>query len=130
MADEAGNVRYCPGTYGDAGAWRPIGRKIGFTNRTIWPQYGVYAPIWGYVFDTTVYELATVDALPLATLSEPRIEPEIMFGLKSAPAPDMDEAALLECVEWVALGFEIVQSIYPAWKFSAADTIAANGLHD
>src|ERR1700738_344586 len=30
---------------------------------------------------------------------------------------------------WVALGFEIVQSIYPGWKFSAADTIAANGVH-
>ena len=27
------------------------------------------------------------------------------------------------------LGFEIVQSIYPGWKFSAADTVAANGLH-
>jgi 2-keto-4-pentenoate hydratase len=106
-----------------------LGRKIGFTNRTIWPQYGVYAPIWGYVFDSTVYELAKVDELPLAALSEPRVEPEIMFGLKSVPAPDMDEAALLECIEWVALGFEIVQSIYPAWKFSAADTIAANGLH-
>ena len=23
------------------------GRKIGFTNRTIWQQYNVYAPIWG-----------------------------------------------------------------------------------
>jgi 2-oxo-3-hexenedioate decarboxylase len=31
-----------------------LGRKIGFTNRTIWEQYGVYAPIWGYVYDTTV----------------------------------------------------------------------------
>jgi hypothetical protein len=28
-----------------------------------------------------------------------------------------------------ALGFEIVQSIYPGWKFSAADTISANGVH-
>ncbi len=25
---------------------RPVGRKIGFTNRNIWPEYGVYAPIW------------------------------------------------------------------------------------
>ena len=22
--------------------WRAVGRKIGFTNRTIWPRYGVY----------------------------------------------------------------------------------------
>src|SRR5712664_4578884 len=34
--------------------WRPVGRKIGFTNRTIWPRYGVYEPIWGTVYDRTV----------------------------------------------------------------------------
>jgi 2-oxo-3-hexenedioate decarboxylase len=41
----------------------------------------------------------------------------------------MDETALLSCVDWVAHGFEIVQSIFPQWQFSAADTVAANGLH-
>lgn len=106
-----------------------IGRKIGFTNRTIWPQYGVYAPVWGYVFDRTVHDLAAVDTLALAPFSEPRIEPEIVFGLGSAPAPHMDETALLSCIAWLALGFEIVQSIFPGWKFTAADTIAANGVH-
>lgn len=34
---------------------RAVGRKIGFTNRTIWSQYGVYAPIWGHVFDRSVH---------------------------------------------------------------------------
>jgi 2-oxo-3-hexenedioate decarboxylase len=33
-----------------------IGRKIGFTNRTIWEQYKVYEPIWGYVYDSTVHD--------------------------------------------------------------------------
>jgi 2-oxo-3-hexenedioate decarboxylase len=41
----------------------------------------------------------------------------------------MDERALLDCIGWVAHGFEIVQSIFPAWKFSAPDTVAAFGLH-
>ena len=36
---------------------RSIGRKIGFTNRTIWAEYGVYAPIWGYLYDHTVQDL-------------------------------------------------------------------------
>jgi 2-oxo-3-hexenedioate decarboxylase len=112
----------------EAGGAKAIGRKIGFTNRTIWAQYGVYGPIWGYVFDRSVYELAAVEALPLAAFPEPRIEPEIVFGLADAPTADMDETALLSCIAWVALGFEIVQSIYPGWKFSAADTIAANGV--
>jgi 2-oxo-3-hexenedioate decarboxylase len=108
---------------------RPVGRKIGFTNRGIWAQYNVFAPIWGYVFDRTAHDLASCEALPLAPFCEPRIEPEIMFGLSVAPTAGMDEAALLSCIEWVALGFEIVQSIFPDWKFAPADTVAANGLH-
>jgi 2-keto-4-pentenoate hydratase len=111
----------------EAGGAKALGRKIGFTNRTIWAQYGVYAPIWGYVFDRSIHDLAA--ALPLAPFSEPRIEPEIVFGLAAAPSAQMDETALSSCIAWVALGFEIVQSIYPGWKFSAADTIAANGVH-
>ena len=113
----------------EAGGARVIGRKIGFTNRTIWAEYGVYAPIWGYVFDRSLRDLTALDTLSLASFSEPRIEPEIMFGLSAAPSAQMDEKALSSCIEWVALGFEIVQSIFPKWKFSAADTIAANGLH-
>lgn len=37
---------------------RPLGYKIGFTNRTIWQRYGVFAPIWGTVWDTTVHRSA------------------------------------------------------------------------
>jgi 2-keto-4-pentenoate hydratase len=108
---------------------RPIGRKIGFTNRTIWAEYGVYAPIWGYVYDRTVRDL-TSDALKVSLLglAEPRIEPEIVFGLAAPPAPGMDEQALIRCIDWIAHGFEIVQSIYPNWSFRAADTVAAYGL--
>lgn len=105
------------------------GRKIGFTNRTIWEQYGVYAPVWGHVFDRSLHDLAVNDTLSLAALSEPLIEPEIIFGLGAVPAPGMDDMALLSCMAWVALGFEVVQSIYPGWKMAAADTIAANGMH-
>jgi 2-oxo-3-hexenedioate decarboxylase len=109
---------------------RPVGRKIGFTNRTIWPEYNVHAPIWGYVYDRTVHDLPKEGAdFSLNGLAEPRIEPEIVFGLASMPAPGMDEHALLGCVDWVAHGFEIVQSIFPNWTFLAADTVAAYGLH-
>jgi 2-oxo-3-hexenedioate decarboxylase len=41
----------------------------------------------------------------------------------------MDEDALLGCVAWVAHGYEIVQSIFPQWQFTATDTTAANALH-
>ncbi|HSW07464.1 2-keto-4-pentenoate hydratase [Aquabacterium sp.] len=108
----------------------PVGRKIGFTNRTIWAEYDVWAPIWGDVYDSTVHDIpATGGSFSLAGLAEPRIEPEIVFGLARAPAVDMDDAALLGCIDWVAHGFEIVQSIFPGWKFAAPDTVAAFGLH-
>jgi len=108
----------------------PVGRKIGFTNRTIWAEYNVYGPIWGYVYSRTVHNLAEIgDTFSLRSLAEPRIEPEIVFKLALAPAPGMDETALLACIDWVGHGFEIVQSIFPRWKFSAPDTVAAFGLH-
>ncbi|MBI3514298.1 MAG: fumarylacetoacetate hydrolase family protein [Proteobacteria bacterium] len=108
---------------------RPVGRKIGFTNRTIWAEYGVYAPIWGDLYDTTVHDLAGLDRYPLGRLAEPKLEPEIAVGLARAPAPDMDEAALLDCVAWLAHGFEIVQSPFPGWRFQAPDTVACGGMH-
>jgi 2-oxo-3-hexenedioate decarboxylase len=108
----------------------PVGRKIGFTNRTIWTEYNVYEPVWGYVYNRTVHNLAEIgDTFSLMGFAEPRIEPEIVFKLALMPAPDMDETALLACIDWVGHGFEIVQSIFPGWKFSAPDTVAAFGLH-
>ena len=106
-----------------------IGRKVGFTNRKIWAQYGVYAPNWGYITDATTTELSSTSIARASDFAEPRIEPEIMFGLNSAPSPDMDETALLACIEWISLGYEIVQSIFPGWKFKPADSVAANAMH-
>jgi 2-keto-4-pentenoate hydratase len=109
---------------------QPVGRKIGFTNRTIWDEYKVYAPIWGDMYATTLQEETDGAArLDLSPYLEPRLEPEIAFGLARAPEPGMDEAALLGCIGWVAHGFEIVHSLFPRWRFAAADTVAAFALH-
>ncbi|MCP4999827.1 MAG: hydratase [Hyphomicrobiales bacterium] len=107
---------------------RQVGRKIGFTNRTIWPIYGVSGPMWGPVWDTTLHEIG--DGLhTLPPVPEPRLEPEIAFSLKSAPRVGMSEAALAGCIAWVSHGFEIVFSPFPDWRFSGADCTAAFGLH-
>jgi 2-oxo-3-hexenedioate decarboxylase len=108
----------------------PVGRKIGFTNTTIWDRYNVTGPMWSHVYAGTVHDLpAARGRFALAGLPEPRIEPEIVFGLVAAPDAGMNEAALLDCIGWVAHGFEIVQSVYPGWIFTAPDTAAAFGLH-
>jgi 2-oxo-3-hexenedioate decarboxylase len=109
---------------------RQRGWKIGFTNRTIWDRYGVHAPIWGPVWDTTLQRLdGTAARLSLAGLVQPRIEPEVVFGFATAPRPGMDEAALLECLAWVAHGIEIVHTHCEGWRFGAADTVADGALH-
>lgn len=109
---------------------RPVGRKLGFTNRNIWDEYNVYAPIWSYMYETTVRQVDPAGAdFDHLTVVEPRIEPEITLSLKRAPEPGMDEAALVECLDWVAHGFEVVQSLFPGWVFQAPDTVAAFGLH-
>lgn len=105
------------------------GRKIGFTNREMWKVYGVHSPIWGYTTTQTTHELAHTQAACVKNFVEPRIEPEIMFGMRAAPKTGMSDAALLDCIQWVCLGYEIVQSIFPGWKFTAPDTVAANGVH-
>ena len=113
-----------------AQGWRPVGRKIGFTNRTIWPRYGVYQPMWAHVWTRTVHFAANGKAsLPLQGFVQPRIEPEVVFRLKAPVALTDDPAAVLASVEWIAPGFEIVQSHFPDWKFTAADCAASCGLH-
>src|SRR5690349_17616955 len=64
---------------------RPTGYKIGFTNRTIWERYNVYAPIWGTVWDTTLQLCDGHDTLSIANTCQPRLEPEAVFGMKATP---------------------------------------------
>ena len=109
----------------------PVGRKIGFTNPMIWAEYNVYEPIWGYVYNRTVHNLAEIgDTFSLAGLAEPRIEPEIVFKLALRASSGHGRARrCLPASIGSAHGFEIVQSIFPGWKFSAPDTVVAFGLH-
>jgi len=108
----------------------PVGRKIGFTNRTIWPLYGVDGPMWGTVWNTTLRDLPGATAtVTLPRLTEPRVEPEIAFGFRAVPEPGMSTEALAGTIAWVAHSFEIVFSPFPGWRFTGADTAAGFGLH-
>ena len=62
---------------------RITGRKIGFTNRQMWKAFGVESPIWGYTTSHTTRDLADPVIVSVNEFSEPRIEPEIMFGLRT-----------------------------------------------
>ena len=109
--------------------WKPAGRKIGFTNRTLWDRYGVHEPMWGTVYDRTLIKAEKDKAtVKLEGLVQPRIEPEICFKLKAAPR-NSDPNELLSCIEWMAHSVEIVQCHHPNWKVTIADCTTDNGLH-
>jgi len=108
----------------------PLGYKIGFTNRGIWARYGVFAPIWGPVWNTTVERVDSArTSVSLSRFVEPRLEPEVMFGFARPPVAGMGLAELAGCIDWVAHGFEIVHTRFAGWRFAAADTVADFALH-
>ena len=104
--DEAYRVTAAVRRLREARGEMPVGRKIGFTNRSTW---SAFAPMCGHVFDGTMHDLSDIgETFSLAGLSEPRIEPEIVFRLVAVPAPDMDEAALLACIDLIAHGWVLL----------------------
>jgi 2-oxo-3-hexenedioate decarboxylase len=110
--------------------WEPVGRKIGFTNRTIWNRYGVEQPMWAHVWSNTVLMADDgTGSLPLAGLVQPRIEPEVVFKLRGDLGPTEAPDDVIEAVEWLAPGFEIVQCHFPDWRFTLSDCTADFALH-
>lgn len=107
-----------------------IGRKIGFTNRAVWDASGITGPIWSYMYADTVSDLARVGGeVSVSGFPEPRLEPEIAVHFARAPEAGMVEEEIMACIDWVAHGYEIVQSVFPGWKLQAADAVAAFGMH-
>jgi 2-oxo-3-hexenedioate decarboxylase len=112
----------------------PNGRKVGFSNPAGWSRLGIDNIVWAYTYDKTVEYFPDNSAkLALTRLIAPKIEPEIVFKLgTSLPVSEgssLTPAQILEAVEWMALGFEIVDCPYPSWQYMAADMVASFGYH-
>lgn len=114
-----------------ARGFKPIGRKIGFTNRALWEQFKVSEPIWAPMYDRTVHFAQEGHCrLSLAGMVAPRLEPEIVVKLRAtvpSEKPSAEEVAT--CIEWAAVGFEIVDTHYANWSFTATEAVADFGLH-
>ena len=106
-----------------------VGRKVGYANKAMWRVLKLPTLVWANMYDDTVHYARDGQAtLSLASTYSPRIEPEVMFKLKRVPE-SKDTEAVLDAVEWMSLGFEIVDSPYPDWKFEPVDFVASFGLH-
>ena len=108
-----------------------VGRKVGYANKATWRVLKLDTLVWAHMYDDTVRYAANGEAaLDLSRMLAPKIEPEIVFKLRAALGDvGGDAAAALAAVEWLALGFEIIDAVYPEWKFQPADFVAAYGLH-
>jgi 2-keto-4-pentenoate hydratase len=86
--------------------------------------------VWAHMYDDTVrYAEQNAATLSLSRFVSPKIEPEIVFKMKNTLAGPVEPADALAAVEWLALGFEIIDCVYADWKFQPADFVAAFGLH-
>jgi 2-keto-4-pentenoate hydratase len=118
-----------------------VGVKVGYANKAMWRVLKLETLVWAHMYDDTVRyadacppepgrRWANVATVSVAHTISPKIEPEIVFKMKGPLSAGITEAAVaLEAVEWLALGFEIIDCPYPDWKFQPADFVAAYGLH-
>jgi 2-oxo-3-hexenedioate decarboxylase len=105
------------------------GWKVGYANKAMWRALKLETLVWARVYDDTVRYAAWNEArLSVASMVSPKIEPEIVFKLARPPASS-DPIAVLEATEWIALGFEVIDCVFPDWKFQPADFVASRGLH-
>ena len=104
---------------------RVIGKKIGVTSKAVMNMLGVYQPDFGYLTDAMVYNEG--EAIPAASLIQPKAEGEIAFVLKKTlMGPGVTAADVLAATDGVTACFEIVDSRIKDWKIKIQDTVADN----
>ena len=108
-----------------------VGRKVGYASKAVWRVLKLETLVWAHMYDDTLHHAgAGQSEMALPYYRSPKIEPEIVFCLNRPLASGgLDAAAVLQCVEWLAIGFEIIDCPFPDWQFQPADFLAAFGLH-
>ena len=115
----------------EARGHRAVGRKVGYANKAVWRVFKLETLVWAHMYEDTVhYSDNNATTLTVAHPRSLKIEPEIVFGLKQPiVSGGLDAAAALECTDWLALGFEIIDCPYAGWQFQPGDFVASFGLH-
>ena len=113
---------------------QPIGRKLALVKRRFCQdpnnQDTHHGLIFTSLFSSTVRFLDEPIAIQdLTGALQPKLEPLVVFKLARTPATNATLTELANCLEWMAHGLEIVINPYAEIKFTAADAIAAFGMH-
>lgn len=102
-----------------------IGVKLGLTSRAKQQRMGVDTPFVAWLTDAMI--LPAGDPVPQDRLIHPRIEPEIVFVMgERLEGPGVSCASAMAAVETVLGGFEIIDSRYRNFRFTAGDVAADN----
>jgi 2-keto-4-pentenoate hydratase len=115
----------------EASGHRSVGRKVGYANKALWRMLKLETLVWAHMYDDTVHQsIEKTFTLLLSSFRSLKVEPEIVFHLKQAwSAESADAASALATVDWLAIGFEVIDCPYPKWKFQPGDFVASFGLH-
>jgi 2-keto-4-pentenoate hydratase len=107
-----------------------VGRKVAFANPAVWSTLNLETVAWGSMYDDTVQRANDLDVTPVPFTYAPKLEPEVVFKLKGPVTGNpADPVAVLNAVEWMSLGYEIVDCPFPEWQFQPVDLVAAFGFH-
>ena len=115
----------------EEGGHKAVGRKVGYANKAMWRVLTLETLVWAHMYDDTVHYAESNSAtLTLPKARSLKIEPEMVFGLREQVVGGKPDAtAALAAVEWLALGFEIIDCPFPDWQFQPSDFVASFGLH-
>lgn len=102
-----------------------VGIKLGLTSLAKQQQMGVSSPLTGVL--TSDMELTPGEALVVADLIHPKVEPELVFVFEQDVAgPLVDAGTVRNAVRSVHAGVEIIDSRYLDFDFQLSDVIADN----
>ena len=102
------------------------GLKIGLTYVPTWARIGVSEP---FVAPMPVSGIAGAGPTWLERCTAPRLEVEVVLTLGAPLEPGMTTPEVVDAVDGVALGFELVDSHYPDWRATPPDLVADFGCH-
>jgi 2-keto-4-pentenoate hydratase len=100
---------------------RVVGWKLGYTSLAMRAQMGIDHPNFGPLTDAM---LLSHDDSVSAMLMQPRVEPEIGLRFAQPLAGDIDVDDVLAAVGQAFACLEVVDSVYPGYRFRLEDNTA------
>lgn len=97
-----------------------VGWKLGYTSLAMREQMGIDRPNFGPLTDAMLLR----DGEPTMPLIQPRVEPEIGLRFAKPLAGDVDMEEVLDAVGEAVACLEVVDSVFPDYRFRLEDNTA------